>query len=107
MGVIYGDEKACAAVCIMWSPAEKFSHLDTSKFRLMGNLYSNNGISKLIRSLYKHPQVRYVVLTGLELGGTLVGDALVNLFANGVEDTGKIIGSKAVIEKEIPVSKER
>src|SRR3989338_8531393 len=103
-GLILGSEKSCVAVCTLWTQTDRFEEvLLPDEYRLIGNLYSFNGISKLIRTIFTYPEIRYIVMCGLDLGKA--GEALLLLMKNGVDDNNKIIGSTVIIEREIPREK--
>ncbi len=103
-GLILGSEKSSVAICTLWTQAERFSGgLSTEQYCLIGNLYSFTGISKLIRTVYQHPQIRTIVVCGLDLGKA--GEALLLLHKNGVDENNKIIGSTVILEREIPKEK--
>ncbi|HLD19244.1 MAG TPA: thymidylate synthase [Candidatus Nanoarchaeia archaeon] len=103
-GLILGSEKSCVAVCTLWTQTDRFEEvLLPDEYRLIGNLYSFNGISKLIRTIFTYPEIRYIVMCGLDLGKA--GEALLLLMKNGVDDNNKIIGNAVIIEKEIPKEK--
>lgn len=55
----------------------------------------NLGIEKMVCNLVSNPNIRYLVLGGPESEGHLTGDALKALFANGVDDKKRIVGTKA------------
>lgn len=74
--------------------------LDSSKYSLVGQLYSKKGINFIIRNILAKPFIRHLVVCGSDLSGS--GQALINLFEKGLDDDNKIIGvSDAYIEKEI------
>ncbi|TAL57134.1 MAG: hypothetical protein EPN86_02290 [Nanoarchaeota archaeon] len=101
-GIILGSEKSCVAVCTLWTQVNRFG-LSPDEYRLIGNLYSYNGISKLIRTIYEYPEIRYIVMCGMDLGKA--GEALIALMKDGVDGNNKIIGNTVIIEKEIPKEK--
>ncbi len=100
-GIVLGNPSSSVAVCTLWTQTDLFeAALDKTKYRLIGNLYSFNGLSKLIRTIYEYPEIRTIILCGLDLGKA--GEALVLLFENGVDENNKINGSTVIIEQEIP-----
>lgn len=63
---------------------------------LSGTLQTENiGIEKMVCNLVANPNIRYLVLAGPESPGHLTGDALIQLFKNGVDERKRIIGAKA------------
>jgi len=63
---------------------------------LAGMLQTENiGIEKMVCNLAANPNIRYLVVCGKESPGHLVGDAVVALAKNGVDEKKRIIGAKA------------
>lgn len=56
---------------------------------------ANIGFEKLIWNIVGNPNIRYLVLAGPESEGHRTGDALKALFANGIDEKGRIIGTEA------------
>lgn len=71
--VIIGNPESKIGICTLWSPREKFVHkyLDglMSEIAIVGNLYSIRGIGILIRNYLSNPRLRYLLVTGTEIGG--------------------------------------
>ncbi len=64
---------------------------------LSGMLQTENiGLEKMICNIVANPNIRYIVLCSRESSGHLPGEALLALKQNGVDDTKRIIGSKAL-----------
>jgi tetrahydromethanopterin S-methyltransferase subunit A len=55
----------------------------------------NIGFEKMICNLVGNPNIRYLILGGPESAGHHTGEALKALFANGVDDRKRIIGTEA------------
>ena len=63
---------------------------------LAGTLQTENiGLEKLICNVVANPNIRYVVVCGPESPGHLVGDVLLALAKNGVDERRRIIAAKA------------
>lgn len=63
---------------------------------LAGTLQTENiGIEKIICNIVSNPNIRYPVVCGPESPGHLVGDALLALANNGLDDRRRIIGTEA------------
>ena len=63
---------------------------------LSGTLQTENiGIEKVICNITANPNIRYLIVCGPESPGHLVGDALLALAANGLDERKRIIGAKA------------
>lgn len=64
---------------------------------LAGTLQTENiGLEKVICNVVANPNIRYLVVFGVESPGHLVGDAILALAANGTDDRKRIIGAKAL-----------
>jgi thymidylate synthase len=94
--LVIGNTEADIGVCTLWSPREEFArkHLNglMEKVAAVGNLYSVYGIGFLIRNYFTNPKLRYLVVTGTELGGSK--DALFNLAS---DDS---LANKVLLDKE-------
>ena len=55
----------------------------------------NIGFEKLIWNIVGNPNIRYLVLAGPESEGHRTGEALRALFANGIDEKGRVIGTEA------------
>ena len=71
--VIIGNPEAKIGICTLWSPREKFIHKYLNngliyRVALIGNLYSVFGIGILIRNYLANPNLRYLIVSGTELG---------------------------------------
>lgn len=63
---------------------------------LAGTLQTENvGLEKVVCNLVANPNIRFLVVCGPETPGHLVGDAILALNANGVDEERRIIGAKA------------
>jgi tetrahydromethanopterin S-methyltransferase subunit A len=63
---------------------------------LAGTLQTENiGLEKVICNVVANPNIRYLIVFGPESPGHLVGDAIVALARNGVDERKRIIGAKA------------
>jgi len=63
---------------------------------LSGTLQTENiGIEKIICNIVSNPNIRYLIVCGPESPGHLVGDAILALAKNGLDDRKRIIGTEA------------
>jgi tetrahydromethanopterin S-methyltransferase subunit A len=63
---------------------------------LAGTLQTENiGIEKIICNVVSNPNIRYLVVCGPESPGHLVGDAILALARNGLDDRKRIIRAEA------------
>jgi len=74
---------------------------------LSGTLQTENiGIEKIICNVVGNPNIRYIVLCGVDVEGHHAGDALRALMENGVNQRRTIIGSMAVTPYLLNIPKE-
>lgn len=63
---------------------------------LAGTLQTENvGLEKVICNIVANPNIRYVIVCGPESPGHLVGDAILALSRNGIDERKRIVGAKA------------
>ncbi len=63
---------------------------------LAGTLQTENvGIEKIICNIVSNPNIRYLIVCGPESPGHLVGDAVLSLARNGLDEHRRIIGTEA------------
>lgn len=63
---------------------------------LAGTLQTENiGLEKVICNIVANPNIRYLVVCGPESPGHLVGDAILALSKNGIDEQRRIIGAEA------------
>jgi tetrahydromethanopterin S-methyltransferase subunit A len=88
-----GNGQSAVAVCTLSSTA-LIDQLDTQYVAIIGRVYTANiGLEKMIRNVVSNPKLRYLVLCGKESPVFKVGEALLMLRDNGLDDAGKIIGA--------------
>ncbi len=100
--LIKGNVKSNVAICSLWTLKEIVTKgIDKENFAIAGNLYYNEGINYLLRTVLSNPNIRYIVLCGIDI--TKSGEMLVKLMENGINEQ-HIISETFQIENEIPVS---
>ena len=63
---------------------------------LAGTLQTENvGLEKVICNLVSNPNIRFLIVCGPETPGHLVGDAILALKENGIDENRRIVGAKA------------
>lgn len=102
---IRGNDASPVALAIILNTDEDKIPLDLEKLvrvgaesgaALAGTVQTPNiGFEKMICNLVGNPNIRYLVLGGPESAGHHTGEALKALFANGVDDRKRIIGTEA------------
>lgn len=110
--LIISNLSSNVGVATLWMPKENVaSVIGEDNFAVCGQLYTKRGINPLLRNCLANPNIRYIVVCGVDRQGS--GEALIKFFKNGVEpESGsdgdvkgwKIIGDdEALIDKEIPL----
>lgn len=81
--LILGNPKSQVGVCTLWTKKELAAErLDKNTYAVMGNLYSaRKGISFLLRNLLANPNLRHLVVFGLD--NSKSGQALSDFFKKG------------------------
>ncbi len=57
----------------------------------------NLGVEKIVANVISNSNIRYVLVCGTESRGHLAGHSLLAIHANGIDEKGRIIGSKGAI----------
>jgi tetrahydromethanopterin S-methyltransferase subunit A len=76
------------------------SHLEFPKeiFTLCGEMRTENlGVERIIINTIANCHMRYIVVCGKESKGHAAGQTLIAIHENGIDENGKIIGSKGAI----------
>lgn len=83
--LIIGNQESQVAVCSLWTKRELVAQkLNLEKISVVGNLYSaKKGISFLIRNILANPNIRYLIVCGLDRSES--GQTLIDLAKNGFE----------------------
>ncbi len=64
----------------------------------MGSSKTENlGVEKIIVNIISNCNIRSVLVCGMESRGHLAGHSLIAIHANGVDEKGRIVGSKGAI----------
>ena len=97
--VIFGNPKSSLAICTLSSInllKEITNSNMLSKVALAGRLFSENkGIDSLVRYVISNKNLETILLCGKDTLGHRPGHSLLNLYKNGVDSQGKIIGSSS------------
>ena len=57
----------------------------------------NLGVEKIVANLISNCNIRFLIIAGVESKGHLPGNTLLALHKNGIDEQGRIIGSKGAI----------
>jgi len=106
-----GNEGSCVAVCTLASIdlLEKFKDSEhLGKISIVGKAVTENiGIEKIVQNVVANPNIRFLILCGLESHGHYVGQAINCLIENGIDGEGKIIGAKGPMPTVKNLTKEQ
>ena len=96
-----GDPNAGVAVATLASPLFVLvgSHLPPYiGAAIYGPCKTENlGVEKIVANVISNCNIRFLIITGVESKGHLPGDTLLALHRNGIDEQGRIIGSKGAI----------
>ncbi|HYL66341.1 MAG TPA: tetrahydromethanopterin S-methyltransferase subunit A [Nitrosopumilaceae archaeon] len=97
--IFFGNPKSSLAICTLSSITllkEIANSNLLSKVALAGRLFSENkGINSLVRYVISNKNLETILLCGKDTPGHRPGHSLLNLYKNGVDSQGKIIGSSS------------
>jgi len=92
-----GNHESPVVVCTTGSHL-KFDELINAGAALAGPCKTENvGIEKMVVNMISNPNIRYVIVTGMEVKGHITGQAVEAFLKNGVDKEGKIIDAKGAI----------
>ncbi|NWJ98582.1 MAG: DUF4346 domain-containing protein [Chloroflexi bacterium] len=94
---VVGNPESPVAVCALSSTA-LIDQLNHRQAAIIGRVYTPNlGIENMIKNVVSNPRLRYLVLCGKESPVFKVGDAVLKLCTNGLDENGKIIGAEGAM----------
>src|SRR3989338_3654231 len=97
--LIKGDPESNAAICSLWTLKEAVTKgIPLKKYAIAGNMYYNDGISYMLRTVLSNPNIRYIILCGVDI--TKTGESLARLFEHGME-SHRIKGTAVEIDANI------
>lgn len=89
--LIYGNPESNVGIVTLWSkPKELAAKIDSTKYSVLGPLYSaERGLDLLIRNLLANPQISVLILTGVDFSksGIVLKDFFEKGFVKGKTDT--------------------
>ncbi len=92
-----GNTDSIIAVCTLSSQdlLKKMANSDIlHKISIVGRLLSENkGIDAIIRYVNQNKKIKTIIVCGKEVWGHKAGHSLFNLYKNGIDNNGRIIGS--------------
>ena len=97
--VFFGNPRSSLAICTLSSInliKDIANSSMLSKVALVGRLFSENkGIDSLIRYVISNKNLETILLCGKDTPGHRPGHSLLNLYKNGVDNQGRIVGSSS------------
>lgn len=92
-----GNPESPVAVCTCGSHL-KGSELMAAGAGLVGPCKTENiGIEKMVANLVSNPNIRYMIVTGMEVKGHITGQAVEAFLKDGIDKEGRIVGAKGAI----------
>lgn len=97
--VYFGNPESSIAICTL-SSLELLKEISNSelmsKITLVGRLFSENkGIDSLVRYVISNKNLKAILLCGKDTLGHKPGHSIINLYNNGIDNEGRIIGSSS------------
>jgi tetrahydromethanopterin S-methyltransferase subunit A len=97
--IFFGNSKSILALCTLSSMRllKEISYSDLmTKISIAGRLLSENkGIDSLVRHVISNKNIKTIVICGKDAAGHRPGHSLFNLYGNGLDYDGRIIGSSS------------
>ena len=92
-----GNPESPVAVCSCGSHL-KGSELMAAGAGLVGPCKTENiGIEKMVANMISNPNIRYLIVTGMEVKGHITGQAIGAFLTDGIDKEGRIVGAKGAI----------
>jgi len=92
-----GNPENPVAVCSCGSHL-KASELLAAGASLVGPCKTENiGIEKMVANIVSNPNIRYMIITGMEVKGHITGQAIDSFLKDGIDKEGRIVGAKGAI----------
>jgi len=92
-----GNPESPVAVCTCGSHLHN-ADLIKAGAALAGPCKTENiGIEKMVANVISNPNIRYVVITGMEVKGHITGQAIEAFTQSGIDIEGRIIGAKGAL----------
>ena len=92
-----GNPESPVAVCTCGSHLHN-ADLIKAGAALAGPCKTENiGIEKMVANVISNPNIRYILITGMEVKGHITGQAVEAFTQSGIDKEGRIIGAKGAI----------
>ncbi|MCJ7444594.1 MAG: tetrahydromethanopterin S-methyltransferase subunit A [Methanotrichaceae archaeon] len=92
-----GNPESPVAICSCGSHL-KSEQLIAAGVALAGPCKTENiGIEKMVANIVSNPNIRFMIITGMEVKGHITGQAVEAFFKDGIDKEGRIVGAKGAI----------
>ena len=92
-----GNPESPVAVCTCGSHM-KNAELVAAGAALVGPCKTENiGIEKMTANIVSNPNIRYMIITGMEVKGHITGQAVDSFLKSGIDKEGRIVGATGAI----------
>jgi tetrahydromethanopterin S-methyltransferase subunit A len=92
-----GNPESPVAVCTCGSHLHN-SDLVAAGAAIAGPAKTENiGIEKMVANMVSNPNIRYLIITGMEVKGHITGQAAEAFLKNGIDKEGRIVGATGAI----------
>jgi tetrahydromethanopterin S-methyltransferase subunit A len=92
-----GNPENCVAVCTSGSHIKSEPILEAGAALIGPCKTENIGIEKMTANIISNPNIRYLIITGMEVKGHITGQAADSFLKSGIDKEGRIIGAKGAI----------
>jgi tetrahydromethanopterin S-methyltransferase subunit A len=92
-----GNPESPVAVCTSGSHMKHEPYIEAGAALIGPCKTENIGIEKMTANLVSNPNIRYLIITGMEVKGHITGQAVDAFLRNGIDKEGKIIDAKGAI----------
>ncbi|VVB77018.1 Putative thymidylate synthase [uncultured archaeon] len=95
-----GDERNPVSIVTLWSRKDSVTErVDKASYSVVGNLYTADGVSYMIRNILANPYTRHIILFGADMMKT--GDVLTCLMEKGIDEDNRIRSTNAFVHGAI------
>ena len=92
---VFSPTKPIAVALLESVSLRNQSGIDLSAVAIAGTITTENlGVEHLVKNIIANPFIRHLVLFGTEIQGHFPGDALLRLYENGTDPSGRIVGAQ-------------
>ncbi len=99
--LVLGNLSSGIGICTLWMRKDLVEKvIDKNRYAVIGNLYTTDGISYIIRNVLANPRIKAIVLLGPDL--MKAGEVFELFMKNGIDKEYRVIGANAYIHNDIP-----